>query len=236
MRLELVMRNIADVVRPEVSAQDNTAHVAQAWTANEAAAFIAAARGDRLYALFYLLLSLGLRRGEVCGLRWENVDLEKPTLRVSEALVTVKGKPELTTPKTLKSRRVLRLPLDVVQVLREHRAAQEQMNLENGVTPSNSWVFTLEQGRPVHPDSLKRVLARVCRVAGVRRVRIHDLRHTWASLARRAGVPLEVVSEKLGHTRSSFTADVYRHTFEDEHDAAALNLTELLAERPRAAA
>ncbi len=84
--------------------------------------------------------------------------------------------------------------------------------------------------------SLVCILERLCTVAGVRKVRVHDLRHTYASLARRAGVSLEMVSEKLGHARASFTGDVYVHTFDDQHDAAALNLSELLASRPRAMA
>ena len=235
-RLELVMRNVANLVRPEAPAQNNNAKASQSWTAGEAAQFLAAARGDRLYALFYLLLSMGLRRGEACGLRWANVDLERRVLRVEEALVCVAGKAQISTPKTHNSRRALRLPPEVVEVLRLHKAAQDQMHLEHGVTPTADNIFTTSKGTPIHPDNVNRSLERLCEFAGVRRVRVHDLRHTYASLSRRAGVSLEVVSEKLGHARSSFTGDVYRHTFEDEHDAATLNLSELLSSRPRATA
>jgi integrase len=236
LRLELVMRNVADIVKPEIASQDNTLKVAQSWTADEATRFIAAARGDTHYAMFYLLLALGLRRGEVLGLRWTNVNLEKPSVRIEEAIVSIAGKMHVTTPKTMNSRRTLRLPADVVNVLKQHKIDQERTHLENGIRPARDYLFTSETGTPIDPNNVKRIMKRIVTVAGVRLIRIHDLRHTWASLARRAGIPLEVVSEKLGHARSSFTADVYRHTFEDEHEAAALNLIQLLDSRPRAAA
>ena len=236
MKLELIYRNVAGITRPEAPAQDNNIKASQSWTASEAAQFLNVARGDSLYALFYLLLSLGLRRGEVCGLRWENIDLERRSIRIDEALVCEAGKLAISAPKTKRSRRVLRLPSDSLEVLRLHKAAQEQKHLENGVQPARDWLFTTRHGTAVHPDNVNRSLERLCTVAGVRQVRVHDLRHTYASLARRAGVSLEIVSEKLGHHASSFTGDVYRHTFEDEHEEAALELSQLFSERPRAQA
>jgi integrase len=85
-------------------------------------------------------------------------------------------------------------------------------------------------GTPIHPDNLDRSLKRLAKHANVRIIRVHDLRHTYTSLARRQGVALEIISEKLSHSRPSFTADVYRHTFEDEHDEATLELSDLTAE------
>jgi integrase len=234
VRLEIITRNICEVIRPEVSSQDNNKMASQAWTASEAVRFLSVARGDRLYTVFYLLLSLGLRRGEVLGLRWQNVNLERSVLQIEQALVAIRGIAKTQKPKTKNSRRSLRLPLEVIDALRLHRAMQDQMHKEEGITPVQDWVFTTRNGTPIHPDNLNRTLERLCTLAGVKQVRVHDLRHTYASLARRAGVPLEVVSEKLGHARASFTADVYRHTFEDEHDIGALNLSQLLADRPRA--
>ena len=236
MKLELVMRNDANIIRPEAPPQNNNAKASQAWTAAETAQFLVAARGDRLYALFYLLLSMGLRRGEACGLRWANVDFERRMMRVEEALICVAGKAEISTPKTRKSRRPIRLPSELVEVLHLHKAAQDQMHLEHGVTPTADNLFTTAKGTPIHPDNVNRSFERLCEFAGLRRVRVHDLRHTHASLLRRAGVSIEVISEKLGHARSSFTGDVYLHTFEDEHDAATLNLSELLSNRPLAKA
>jgi integrase len=111
--------------------------------------------------------------------------------------------------------------------LRLHRAATEAILEQNGVTPARDWVFVTSQGTPIHPDNVERTLKRLAKQAGIRSIRVHDLRHTYASLARRQGVSLEIVSQKLGHSRPSFTADVYRHTFEDEHEGATLELSEL---------
>jgi integrase len=125
VRLELVMRNVADVVKPETASSAEHTHAAQSWTAEEVSQFLEIARDDSLYVLFYLLLALGLRRGEVCGLRWSNVDLDKQLPRVAEARVCIDGKPQSSKPKTAKSRHVLKLPLEVVQVLRAYQVEQQ---------------------------------------------------------------------------------------------------------------
>jgi integrase len=229
--LELIMRNVADVARPELPRQDNNAKAAKAWTATEAKTFLTVARGHHLFAMFYLMLGLGLRRGEVCGLRWSSVDLERKTLTVQDNLITIGSRLAISTPKTMKSRRTINLSSEMLEVLRLHQAAQAQRHLEYGVSPEQDWLFTTTVGTAVRPDNIRRVFKSLCEVARVRRVRLHDLRHTWASLSRRAGVPLEVVSEQLGHSRPSFTGDVYSHTYTNEN--RAINLSELLADRPR---
>jgi integrase len=236
VKLEVVIRNVADIVKPEMADGDDNAYAAKAWTAEEATAFLKVAREHSLYTLFYLMLALGLRRGEVCGLCWANINLERQILRVVKTRICVDGKPQTSAPKTKKSRRSLKLPLEVIEVLKAHQQEQQAIHLEHEVTPTEDWLFTYDDGQPIRPDYVNQALERIALAAGVRKIRVHDLRHTYTSLARRAGVELEIVSEKLGHARSSFTADVYRHTFEDEHLAAAVSLSDLLAARPRAAA
>ena len=236
VRLEVINRNPAEAATPDVPTENRNAKAAQSWTASEALQFLTVARGDSLYALFYLMLSLGLRRGEACGLRWSDIDLERKALRINHTIVTIAGKATPSKPKTKGSARALGIPAELMDVLRLHRAAQQQAQLENGVIDPAVYVFTTRNGTPLHPDNVNRTLERLCGAAGVRQVRVHDLRHTYASLARRAGVSLEMVSEKLGHARASFTGDVYVHTFEDQHAAAALNLSELLGSKPRAVA
>jgi integrase len=231
MSLEIINRNVAQVVKPEMRKVDRNAKAATAWTAQEAATFLAFAKTERLYSLFYLMLSLGLRRGEALGLRWENVDLTNGRVRIVETIVAVAGKSTEGKPKTEKSRRVIKLPSDVVQVLQEHREKQKAEHVSLELSPAKDWVFTSLVGTPINPDLIDRTMQRICTNSGVRRIRVHDLRHTHTSLARRQGVSLEVISERLGHSRSSFTADVYRHTFEDERDDAAIPLTTLLAPR-----
>ena len=228
VRLEVLHRNVADVVKPGVEPTDRNKKPAQAWTAEEASLFLDYAQAEGLYACFYLMLCLGLRRGEVLGLRWENVELEAGKLRIVETLVVARGKVIKSKPKTKKSRRMLTLPPDVVAVLAAHRERQLLEHAALGLKPERDWVFTSLAGTPIHPDNLKRPLKRVVKKADIRYIRIHDLRHTYASLARRHGVALEVVSRRLGHSRSSFTADVYRHTYEDEMEVAAISLADLL--------
>ena len=229
LRLEIIERNIAEIVKPEVKSGDRTAKATQAWTAAETAAFLNANQDDPLYPLFAVMIALGLRRGETLGLRWEHVNLELRTLRVVETLIALRGEIVSSEPKTRKSRRTLRLPPGLAQILRAHKARLEASLTSLGVTPERDWVFTTVNGTPIHPDNVERTLKRFAKRAGVRSIRVHDLRHTYASLARRQGVSLEIVSEKLGHSRASFTVDVYRHTFEDEHEAATLELSDLTA-------
>jgi integrase len=230
LRLEVIERNIADVVQPEVPSEDRNARAAKAWTAEETATFLEANKDDPLHSVFALILALGLRRGEALGLRWEHINLERRTLRVVETLVTVRGRVYSSKPKTRKSRRTLRLPQGVATMLKTHKAKLEATLAELGIQPTRDWVFMTLAGTPIHPDNLDRSLKRLAKHANVRIIRIHDLRHTYTSLARRQGVALEIISEKLGHSRPSFTADVYRHTFEDEHDEATLELSDLTAE------
>jgi integrase len=231
MSLEIISRNVAQIVKPEMRKVDRNVKAATAWTAEEAATFLAFAKAERLYTLFYLMLSVGVRRGEALGLRWENVDLTNGRVRIVETIVSVNGKATAGKPKTEKSRRVIKLPSDVVQVLKDHRETQKLEHVSLELSPAKDWVFTSLVGTPLSPDSIDRTMHRICKAACVRKIRVHDLRHTHTSLARRQGVSLEVISERLGHSRSSFTADVYRHTFEDELDDAAIPLTTLLAPR-----
>jgi integrase len=113
--------------------------------------------------------------------------------------------------------------------LKAHKETQKLEHEALGALPMKDWVFTSLTGDAFNPENLNRVFNTICKAAEVRKIRLHDLRHTHVSLARRQGVALEVVSARLGHTRSSFTADVYRHTFEDEIEEAAIPLSSLLA-------
>lgn len=231
--LELIMRNLADVVRPELPKQDNSIKPSQVWTAQEATRFIAIARGSRDYPMLYLILALGLRRGEVCGLRWQHIDFEKSSVAIEDNLILVGSKLTVSSTKTKHSHRTLLLPPEALEVVRLHKASQIQRHTEFGVRPTRDWLFTTDTGTVFRPDNLMRTYKALCLQAGVRAVRLHDLRHTYISLAGRAGVPLGVVSKQAGHARASFTADVYRHIYKDEMQQAAINLSELLADTPR---
>jgi integrase len=230
LKLELIHRNVADTVKPQIKKDENS-KASSAWSVEEATTFLAFAKPERHYPLFYVMLSLGLRRGEALGLRWSNIDLVNGTIKIVETLIAVDGKATQGLPKTKKGRRVIKLPFDVVDVLKAHRANQTLEHQQLQLSPAKDWVFTSFKGTPLAPDSIDGTMRRISNNASVRQIRVHDLRHTYASLARRQGVGLEVLSERLGHSKPSFTADVYRHVLEDELDHAALPLATLLSPR-----
>lgn len=193
------------------------------------------------------MLHTGLRRGEACGLKWAHVDLEAGNIRIIENLVTVGGKSQISTPKTAKSARRVHLSSEALDCLRRQKAVQEleRAALSPGqpvpghpegyerkrLWKDTGYVFTGLSGVPFLPDKLKRYLTAFCAQAGVREVTVHGLRHTHASLMLRRGVPLEVVSQKLGHSRPSFTADVYRTVYQSEHEEWAVGLSDLISSR-----
>lgn len=249
LRLELVTRDPSSVVRPAPARHAvDAAPVDKALTAEEVAQLLPVLRADRWGLIFEFMLHTGLRRGELCGLRWEHVDLEHGTIRIRENLVTVGGKVQVSTPKTAKSARRVHLSGEGLACLRRQKAQQDfereayapgpvkgHAKSKERVRPweDTGYVFTALCGRRLLPDGLKRHLNKFCAQAGIRQVTVHGLRHTHASLMLRRGVPLEVVSEKLGHSRPSFTADVYRTVYESEHEEWAVNLSELTQARPR---
>lgn len=194
------------------------------WTPGEARTFLAAASGNRLYALFYLALDTGMRRGELLGLHWKDVDLAKGIVRVRHNLVEVGTRIELGEPKTRASRRVISLAPDTVQVLHDHRLNQL---LELGHEPP--MVFASTVGTFVQPSNLARSFRAITATAGVPRIRLHDLRHTAASLAIRNGADLKALSERLGHATPSITLNVYYHAYAEQRQHATVSLTQLLA-------
>lgn len=247
VRLDLIARNPSDVVRPSPPRRSPDQDLElKVLTAEEVAKLLPVLRDDRWGLPFEFMLATGLRRAEVCGMRWEDVDLQQGRLKFRHNLVTVAGKPTLGPPKTASRARPLRLSPDALDCLNRQATWQafERAALSPGpvkghmkgyvrkrVWQESGFVFTALYGSPLHPDRLRAHLVRLCKLAGVRQVTNHGLRHTHASLMLRHGAPLEVVSQKLGHARPSFTADVYRHVYEDEHEAWALDLTDLIEQK-----
>jgi integrase len=194
------------------------------WTAGEVQAFLAHVAGDRLYAAWALAASTGMRRGEVLGLRWCDVDLDAGRVSIRQTLVTVGYRVEYGTPKTDRGRRQIPLDTRTVAILRSHRARQAQERLAWGPAYDDAdLVFAREDGRWVHPDTFCQHFEKHVRNASLPRIRLHDLRHTYASLSLQAGVSVKVVSERLGHASAAFTQDVYMHALPGmQEDAAEL--------------
>ncbi|HSH79967.1 MAG TPA: site-specific integrase [Herpetosiphonaceae bacterium] len=171
---------------------------------------------DPLEALYRVALSLGLRRGEALGLRWEDLDLERRTLRVAVSLGVVNGKLVLGEPKTATSRRTLELPAALVTALRVHRARQlEERLLAGSRWQETGFVFTSSVGTPIHPGNLLKAFHALLNRAGLPRVRFHDLRHSYASLLAAQGISARVAMEMLGHSDIRVTQNIYTHVFEE---------------------
>ena len=202
------------------------------WTPQEAARFLDTAKAHRLYALFYLGMATGLRRGELLGLRWD--DIKGNVLHVKRALVKAKGKLELSTPKTAKGTRRVSLSPDVLVMLLQHRQLQDAERLPSW--PDNGLVFVSETGTPLNPDNLTRLRKQLMKAANVPEVRLHDLRHLHASMAIKSGVDPKVLADRLGHARASFTLDVYTHLFEEQRVNAAVSLLDFLSKSDPATA
>lgn len=185
----------------------------QPYTLDEARSFLKAVRGHRLEARWVLALALGLRQGETLGLYWEDLDLEAGTIRIRAQLQRHPESGELVRveTKTVRSRRTLPVPPSVLAVLREHRKRQEEERRAAGSWADPRLVFATRVGTPIHPRNDYRSFRQIIRQAGLRAVRIHDLRHTAASVLLAQGVPARVVMEILGHSQISVTLNTYAH-------------------------
>ena len=180
----------------------------ECWEPDELATFLSAVQGDRLEAAWRVAAMTGMRRGEVLGLRWGDVDLEAARISVRNAIVTVAYEVLESSPKSHQARVVDIDPL-TVEMLRAHRDRRaEELRRE----PADyELVVCAEDGTPIHPQSFSQTFARVVEGAGLRRIRLHDLRHTHATIAVKAGVPVKVISERLGHESPAFTLKQYAH-------------------------
>jgi integrase len=172
----------------------------------------------------------GMRRSEVIGLRWPDLDLARRRLVVNHAATVVDGVETLASPKTRRSRRVLDLDPDTVALLERHRMAQREQYLRFGVTArASDRVFTNEIGDPLRPNSVSQAFRRLVADADVPVIRLHDLRHTHASHLLMAGINVKVVSERLGHASVSFTLDSYAHVMPGQQAEAAATAAQLLS-------
>lgn len=222
----LIPRNPADLVDPPKVPKKEFKPLSP----EEAQRFLAAAEGDRFHALYVLAVTCGLRQGELLGLKWEDLDLERGVLQVRHQLQWVRAEGEerkgkkraepkwvLTEPKSAKSRRVVSLPAVAVAVLKKHKAAQAEERLRMGeVWQDLGFVFCTSIGTPESPSNLrKRSFVPLLEKAGLPKVRFHDLRHTCATVLLAQGVHPKLVQEQLGHSQISLTLDTYSHVMPD---------------------
>jgi integrase len=192
------------------------------WTAEQTGIFLDATADDRLAALWHLAAYRGLRRGELCGLGWSDVDLVAGHLTVRRSRVQVGWSVVEDAPKSDAGERTVALDVDTVTVLREHAGRQALEREQWGAAWRGSgYVFTREDGSPVHPEYVTSRFATLAAAAGLPPVQLHGLRHGAASLMLAAGVPMKVVSETLGHSTVKITSDTYTSVFPDVSISAA---------------
>jgi integrase len=193
------------------------------WSARQLDDFLAHVRDDRLSAAWRVLAMTGLRRGELLGLHWDAVDLDTGRLAITQTLIEGKGAPRFSEPKTKRGRRSVALDPGTVDALREHRERQLDERLDWGPAyQDHELVFCREDGTPIWPRTFSRFFDHHVHDAELPKIRLHDLRHTHATLALHAGVHPKVVSERLGHSTVAITLDIYSHAVPAmQADAAA---------------
>ena len=221
-------RNPADQADPPKTTATGAMEM-KTWSASELRSFLDAIRDHRLYPAFVVAASTGVRRGELLGLQWDDVDLGAATLSIRRALVAVGYQAQLGEPKTRRARRQLALDAHTIAVLRQHRVNQAQERLAWGPAwTNNGHVFTREDGSLIHPDGFTKLFGRLVRGSGMPRIRLHDLRHGHATLALEAGVHPKVVSERLGHASIGITLDTYSHAIPAMQEEAAERIAALI--------
>ncbi|MGE0215892.1 site-specific integrase [Mycolicibacterium sp.] len=206
----LVARNVARLVkRPKTTNTERST-----WTPEEAATFRAHVAGDRLAACWLLTLA-GLRRSEVLGLRWADVDLDAGTVTVAQGRVVVGGGTVTGAPKSTRSARTLPMPRDVLAALRAFKTRQAEEHLAlGGGWPDTGLVAVNADGSPIRPETYSKAFAANCAAARVPVIRLHDVRHTAASILLDSGLPVLAVAKWLGHD-PAITLRVYGHVFDD---------------------
>ena len=181
--------------------------------------FLREAKDSGVFEMYYVELATGLRRGELLGLKWEDLDLERGDLRVKRQIARINGEVAEAPLKTKNAYRTLPLAKDTIDVL-------NQQKKKVGSCP---WVFPSPTGGPMSPDSVLHMLHRVLKRAGLPRVRFHDLRHTFATLALQTGVDVKTVSGMLGHYSAGFTLDTYAHVTTSAQRQAAEAMEHVLS-------
>jgi integrase len=206
------------------------------WSLAELRTFLATAAEDRLAGLWTLYVTTGMRRGEALGLRWTDVDLDAGTVDVARVRTTAKDADgrrlvyDDDDPKTDASRRTVSIDKPTVAVLRAHRAGQLEERMRAGsVWVDEGRVFSREDGTGLDPDWVSGRWRDLCAEAGVRYIRPHDARHSHATLMLAGGVPVEVISKRLGHARISVTMDLYVHPDDESQRDAADTFGKLIA-------
>lgn len=236
VRKNLANRNVAEAADPPKLMRSGRSDMTT-WSPEQLRTFFDGLDSHRLAAAYLLAATTGMRRGEVLGLRWQDVDLTARHLHVRQTVLSVNYEITFGQPKTKRGERRIALDTATVQILREHRVRQDRERAAVGTGYRNQdLVFAREDGDPTHPDYFSQTFDRTVKRLGLPKIRLHDLRHTHATLGLQAGIPIKVMSDRLGHATTAFTMDVYTHAIPAvEHEAAEQIADLVFGESPRAA-
>ncbi|GAJ38945.1 site-specific integrase [Saccharococcus caldoxylosilyticus] len=193
------------------------------WTVDEVNRFLNLIKNSSTEIPYLLAIFTGMRRGEVLGLKWDDVDFENKKIRIKRSLCFVSGKGLIfKEPKTKKSKRQISISQHVVNVLKKHKQKQEFQKEKLGTQyQDNNLIVCTDDGKPLDPRNLLRQFYRLIEEANVPRISFHDLRHTHATILMQQGENPKVVSDRLGHSRVGITLDLYSHVSDDLQEQAA---------------
>ncbi|MEU4212719.1 site-specific integrase [Streptomyces sp. NPDC026206] len=228
-REELIARNVVKLVEPPKA----DTYESQLWTLDQTLRFVLTARRDPLYAAFMLAVCLGLRRGELVGLRWQDIDFDSRTLQVRKQRQRAMGENYEDDTKN-RRKRTLPLPALCIAPLRWQRMRQQAMRIKAG----DSWqetdlVFTTRTGRPIEGSNVLRSFYRLTAKAGLPRIRVHDARHGAATLLAVGNVHPRVAMEILGHSKISVTMEIYTHVPDELKREAVAHMDRMLGRHRR---
>jgi integrase len=201
------------------------------WNAQQLQAFLDSTSDHRYHAALWLTANTGMRRGEILGLRWGDVDLDTAHLSVTRSLVSVGYELHETRGKSRTARRPINLDPRTVEILYQWRHRRQDEDPEFDRDNPDEHVFARPNGAPTHPQLLSDAFKKLVRRSGLPTIRFHDLRHTHATLLLKAGVPIKVVSERLGHSTPGFTMATYQHVIPGMQEHAAQTFADLLGGR-----
>jgi integrase len=226
---KLVARNVAATVRPPKVKRIEM----KTWDDDQIQRFIDVARDDYYGPPLIVELLTGMRRGEVLGVRWQDVDLDRGTIKVQQALVDVHGHLHAEPPKTQSGRRTIDLLRISIDMLKEHKARQmeRRASIVQAQPKYGNLVFTTREGKPLMPRNLRRRFLELTERAKLPRIRMHDMRHSHASEMLAATQDIQAVAARLGHASPGFTLNVYGHLLEGQQRRAVDRLEATMSER-----
>lgn len=231
MKWDLVVRNVAALT----TTPRTTRHEIQVLDPEQALLLMESMRSHRFEVLFVLAISTGLRLGEILGLKWEDLDLTRGTLRIERQVQRTGKGFDFVDPKTERARRTVSLPSFLLEYLQFQRAKVSELRLRQHPDRWNdlNLIFPSEVGTPLESRNIRRALAELLRDADLPQMRFHDLRHTCATLLLLQGVPARVVMDILGHSQIQLTLNTYSHVLPALQSEAASKMDALLGARTR---